>query len=158
MEHALSFDQGRTPIDVALIYAHKDDPYGNAIYNSNVFAEWILASAARRAIVISAEELVPNEFMRRDPRVVTLGGPWRGDYVVEIPYGAHPDEGQGYYMHDERHIREYVAAARATISREDPQAFQRYLDKYVYGPRTQAEYLEAIGGITRLLGLRQSML
>lgn len=145
------------PIDVALIYAHKVDPYGNAIYNGMFFAEHILASAARRAIIISAEEIVPNEVMRRDPRVVILGGPWRGDYVVEIPYGAHPDEGHGYYMHDGKHIREYVAAARATVSGENPRAFQRYLDKYVYAPKTQAEYLEAVGGITRLLDLRQSM-
>ncbi len=139
-------------IDVALLYAHKVDPYGNAIYNGNVFAEWIIANATRGPVIVSAEEIVPNEYMRRDPRVVVLGGPWRADYVVDLPYGAHPDEGQGYYMHDEKHVREYVTMAKS------PETFTKYLDKYVYGPKTQAEYLEAIGGITRLLELRQSML
>lgn len=141
-----------TPIDVSLIYASKVDPYGNCIYEGSVFAEFILANATKRAIIVQAEEIVPNEYMRRDPRVVILGGPTRADYVVDVPYGAHPDEGPKYYAHDSQHVREYVKAAKS------PETFKAYLDKYVYGCRTQAEYLEAVGGITKLLTLRQSMI
>lgn len=146
------------PIDVALLYVNKADPYGNGIYNGNVFMEGVFATCASRLIIVAAEEIVPNEVTRHDPRVTVLGGPTRADFVVDCPYGAHPDEGQGYYMHDADHVKEYVSAAEATRRGEDPDAFKRYLDKYVYAPNTHAEYLEAIGGITRLLKLRQSML
>ncbi|MDY6863462.1 MAG: hypothetical protein SV062_10825, partial [Thermodesulfobacteriota bacterium] len=141
-----------TPLDVSLIYASKVDPYGNCIFNGSVFAEFMLSNATKKAIIVQAEEIVPNEYMRRDPRVVIMGGPTRADYVVDVPYGAHPDEGPGCYAHDSLHVKEYCKAARK------PEAFKEYLDKYVYGCKTQAEYLEAVGGITKLLTLRQIMI
>ena len=49
-------------------------------------------------------------------------------------------------------FKEYVKAAKS------PETFKAYLNKYVYGCKTQAEYLEAVGGITKLLTLRQSMI
>ena len=144
------------PVDVALVYVHQSDPYGNCILNTSYISELFVAEAAKKAIIVAAETIIPNEFIRRDPRLVVLGGPVRVDYVVEAPWGAHPCESGGVYVMDEEHVIEYNDAARATITGEDPQAFQKYMDKYVYGPKTQAEYLEAIGGITKLLDLRQS--
>jgi glutaconate CoA-transferase subunit A len=141
-----------TPLDVSLIYASKVDPYGNCIYEGSVFAEFILANATKRAIIVQADEIVPNDVMRSDPRVVILGGPTRADYVVDVPYGAHPDEGPKYYAHDKEICMEYVKAAKSDDT------FKAWLDKYVYGPKTQAEYLEVCGGITKLLTLRQSMI
>ena len=146
------------PIDVSFLHVSQADPYGNAIFKASVFSERILARATRRKIIISAEEIVPNDFMRKDPRVVILACLIAGDCVVEIPYGAHPDEAQGYYMHDSEHIKEYVAAATATRTGEDPDAFRRYLDKYVYGPKNMAEYLELVGGAEKMLKLRQSLI
>lgn len=146
------------PIDVSFIYAAQADPYGNVIHKATVFSERIIARATRRHIICCCEELIPNKYINREPRVVTLAGLVAADYVVEIPYGAHPEEGQGYYMHDRYHVREYVAAAEAARTGEDPDAFKRYMDRYVYGPKDHNEYLEAVGGTKRLLELRQSML
>ncbi len=146
------------PVDVAFVYGHKVDPYGNVILNSSDIAERMVAEAASRAIIVCAEEIVPVEYTRRDPRVVVLGGPLRADYVVDTPWGAHPGESQGCYVADVKHVNEYLDAAEATITGENPQAFQRYLDKYVYGPKDHIEYLETIGGVRRLVELRQSML
>ncbi|TDA65501.1 MAG: CoA transferase subunit A [Clostridia bacterium] len=146
------------PIDVAFLHASQADPYGNVIYNGSVLGERIIARATRRAIVCSCEELIPNKQINKEPRVVTLAGLVAADYVVHIPYGAHPEEGQGYYMHDSEHVKEYVAAAEATRTGQDPGAFQRYLERYVYGPATHEAYLEAIGGPAKLLKLKQSML
>ncbi len=145
-------------VDVALLYINKCDPYGNGIYNASYLSERMLAEAAKRAIVMCADELIPLEETKRDPRLVAIGGPLHADYVVYTPWGAHPTEAHAYYGIDEKHINEFFDVCEATVTGRDPQAFQRYLDKYVYGPKTQAEYLEAIGGITRLLEIKQLMI
>ncbi len=142
-------------LDASLLYASKSDPYGNVIYNATVFSERILARATKGPIIVSVEEIVPNDMVRAEPRLVILCGGIIADYVVEVPYGAHPEEGQGYYMLDSDHIKEYIAAAQATRKGEDPDAFKRYLDKYVYTPESNEEYLERIGGIKKLLKLKQ---
>ncbi len=144
-------------LDVSLLHASKADPYGNVIYNATVFSERILARATKGPIIVSVEEIIPNDMIRAEPRFVTLCGGIIADYVVEIPYGSHPEEGQGYYMLDSDHIKEYVAAAQATRKGEDPEAFKRYLERYVYEPETHEDYLERIGGIKKLLKLRQSL-
>lgn len=146
------------PIDVALLHASQADPYGNVIYKASVFGERIIARATKGPIIVSCEELVPNKVMNREPRIVILSGLVAADYVVDAPYGAHPEEAQGYYMHDREAVREYVAAAEATRLGEDPDAFKRYLDKYVYGTANETEYLELIGGISKLSKLKQSMI
>lgn len=145
-------------VDVCLFHASQADPYGNVIYKGGVFWEYVLARACKGPIIVTVEEIVPNDFMVAEPRIVVLSAGVAADYVIEMPYGAHPDEGQAYYMHDGEHVMEYVAAAEKTRKKEDPSAFQRYLEKYIYGPKNHEEYLERIGGIRRLLELRQSLI
>ncbi|MFZ3101291.1 MAG: CoA-transferase [Desulfitobacteriaceae bacterium] len=146
------------PIDVALLHASQADPYGNVIYKATVFGERIIARATKGPIIVSCEELVPNKVMNQEPRLVILSGLVAADYVVEAQYGAHPEEAQGYYMHDREAVREYVAAAEAARTGEDQDAFKRYLDKYVYGTVNETEYQELVGGISKLSKLRQSMI
>ena len=146
------------PIDVSFLHVSQADPFGNAIFKASVFSERILARATRGKIILSAEEIVPNDFMRREPRAVILACLIAGEYVVETPFGAHPEEAQGYYMHDSEHVKEYVTAAIATRTGEDPDAFKRYLNKYVYGPKNISEYMELVGGAKKMLKLRQSLI
>ena len=67
---------------------------------------------------------------------------------MELPFAAHPTSVYATYDYDAEQIEHYVAATRT------PESFRIYLDEYVYGVKDHGEYLEKIGGESRLNGLR----
>lgn len=132
--------------DIAVSHTYRCDAYGNA--REGGYLDQFLVNAADK-VIITTEEVVPLEDTMAHSREVTIFGNIV-DAVVEVPYGAHPaDCHGGGYKHDEEHLREYQKAGKdeATFKKE-------YLDKYVYGCKNHAEYLESIGGTAKLLKLR----
>jgi glutaconate CoA-transferase subunit A len=65
-----------------------------------------------------------------------------------VPWGAHPYAVFNYYDYDPRQLKLYHDSA------EDESHYAQYLERFVYGVRNHAEYLEAIGGAAQLTGLR----
>lgn len=139
--------------DVAVLHAQQADAYGNVRMLGGVFCDRLIAKAARR-VIVTVDEIVPPDVIAAEPWRTTLPG-YLVDAVVEVPYGAHPASSHGRYLHDEEHLRLYLAAAEAT--RRDPQsaAFAEYLRIYVDEPSSHLAYLERVGGLKRLLALRQ---
>ncbi len=131
--------------DVALVHAHRADEHGNVQYDPTIL--WpdigIFPKASRRTIV-TAEEIVDSEVLRRNPGRTVLPG-FRVDAVVEVPYGAHPTSFYPKYGYDARFHVEWTKVAR-----DDEQA-QEFLRRYVLEPETQADYLQAVGGAERLI-------
>jgi len=122
--------------DIAVTHVHKCDAYGNA--REGGYLDQCLVSAAD-TVIITTEEVVPLEDTQAHYKEVTIFGNIV-DAVVEVPYGAHPaDCHGGGYRPDEEHLREYEKAGR------DESTFKEFLDKYVYGVKNHAEYLEKIG-------------
>lgn len=137
--------------DVALLHAAQSDPYGNIQHLGNPFADALIAQASKAAIV-QVERLIPNEEVRQRPEQTTILSIYT-TAVVPLPYGAHPFFSPRFYIIDKEHIREYLSAADAFFAgNKDP--FHRYLDRYVYGPRTHEEYLAAVGN-ERLASLKE---
>jgi glutaconate CoA-transferase subunit A len=68
--------------------------------------------------------------------------------VVELPFAAHPSSVYRAYDYDAGQIQRYVEATRT------PEDFQAYLDRYVFGVKDHAEYLERVGGMAYLNNLR----
>ncbi|MFH1650574.1 MAG: CoA-transferase [Chloroflexota bacterium] len=127
--------------DVAFIHVHRCDIYGNAQIDSIMVEDFELSRCARR-LIITTEEIVDNEDIRREP--------WRTvipffvvDAVVEAPYGSHPCEMPGVYYYDEEHIAEWLQLSRTEKGAED------YLRKYVYGVADFEEYLALCAGVKR---------
>jgi acyl CoA:acetate/3-ketoacid CoA transferase alpha subunit len=120
-------------LDVGLIHVHRADRYGNAQIDgiSGFAAE--LARASKR-LIISAEEIVPTEEIRRHPDR-TIIPYYLVDAVVHAPFGAHPGEMAYYYERDEERIKEWVEASKTE------EGTRAYLDKYVYGVKSHEEYL-----------------
>ena len=114
--------------DVALIHAHRADRFGNIQYEPT--AMWpdiaIMPKAAKR-VIVSTEEIVDSEVLRRNPGQTILPG-FMVDAVVEIPFGAHPTSFYPNYGYDSRFHREWAAAAR-----DDGRA-AKLIDRYVLGP------------------------
>lgn len=134
--------------DVALIHAHRADKYGNvAMDPTAIWPDLGIFPKAATKVIVSVEEIVDSDVLRRDPDRTVLPG-FIVDAVVEVPYGAHPTSCNPHYGYDGGFHREWSKAAR------DDDATTAFLDRYLRGPATQAEYLDAVGGAQKLIALR----
>ena len=133
--------------DVAFIHVHRCDIYGNAQIDGIVVEDIELSRCARR-LIITAEEIVDSELIRREPWKTKIPF-FVVDAVVEVPYGSHPCEMPGMYYYDEEHIAEWLRLSRS------PEGVNEYLQKYVFGVEDFEEYLELCGGIKKLTYLRR---
>jgi glutaconate CoA-transferase subunit A len=126
--------------DVALVHAHRADEHGNVQCEPTV--RWpdigIMPKAAKK-VIVTAEEIVDSEVLRRNPDRTILPG-FAVDAVVEVPYGAHPTSCHPLYGYDTRLHLEWTSVAR-----DDEQA-RDFLRRYVLEPATQADYLDRVGG------------
>jgi glutaconate CoA-transferase, subunit A len=123
-------------LDVALIHVHRADRYGNAQVEGISGFAFEMSRAAKR-LIISAEEIVPTEEIRKYPDR-TIIPYYLVDAVVHAPFGSHPGEMVYDYVRDEPGIREWVEASKTA------EGAQAYLDKYVYNIESHAAYLELI--------------
>ena len=135
-------------LDVTLMHVHRADRYGNAqIDGISGFAHEI-ARASKR-LIISAEEIVDTEEIRRYPER-TIIPYFLVDAVVHAPFGSHPGEMAYLYARDEEQLREWVESSKTE------EGTRAYLDKYIYNLSNHQEYLEFIGQ-ERLEALKAAM-
>ncbi|MCA9753651.1 MAG: CoA transferase subunit A [Gemmatimonadetes bacterium] len=124
-------------VDVALIHVHRADCYGNAQIDGISGFSFELARACRK-LIVSAEEIVDTEELRRTPDRTTIPY-YLVDAVVHAPFGSHPGEMVFDYIHDEEHMSRVVEASRT----ED--GMRAYLEEWVYGTRDHEAYLDRVG-------------
>ncbi|MEG1684210.1 MAG: CoA-transferase, partial [Oscillospiraceae bacterium] len=122
-------------LDVACVHVQKASPEGICRIEGAAFQDADIAIAAKRTI-ISCEELVTDEEMRRDPNANTLPG-LCVDAVVHMPYGAHPSQCYGFYDYDSVAFREYDKASRTQAD------FEKFVEAYVLP--THEAYVQKIG-------------
>jgi len=104
-------------LDVGLIHVHRADKFGNAqIDGITGFA--VELSRASKTLIISAEEIVEEEFIRSQPDR-TIIPYYLVDAVVEAPFGSHPGEMAYVYQRDEEHIKEWVSASCSEESTQE---------------------------------------
>lgn len=133
--------------DVALLHGAIADAFGNVQFVGSGMGDRAQHRAATTTIV-SVERVVANEEIRKNPLATAV---WNVDAVVRAPYGSHPYQSPGHYLHDEAHLEEYLAAARAAV-KGDRAPFEAYLERYIFGPTSHAEYLQTVG-FPRILSL-----
>ncbi len=122
--------------DVSIVHCQKADAYGNAIFEGSKFTDFDMIKASDK-VILQVEEVVPNEYILQKSHRIDVPG-MLVDAIIDAPFGCHPTASHKYYTYDEDHLKEYLKA-----SKED---FSAYLDKYVYGTKTNEDYLEVIGG------------
>lgn len=133
--------------DVALLHVPRCDPYGNAQIDGILAEDFELARAGRR-VIVTTEQIIDDEEIRRDPRQTAVPF-YLVDAVCEVPYGAHPCQMPYQYFFDEAHIRQWM-----TMSRTE-EGTQEYMQKYVLDVTDFNQYLDRIGGLRRLTWLRR---
>jgi len=135
--------------DIGLIHVNQCDVYGNArIFGPSVSPVEI--ATASKKVIISTEEIIDTEYIRRDPGKTSIPY-YLVDAVVEAPFGSHPGEVAGLYRSDTNAIMEMLRATGDVTGT----AMDQYLQKHVYGVATHNEYLEQCIGLERLLSLKQ---
>ncbi len=126
-----------TMLDAGIIHVHRADEFGNCQLDGISGFAFELARASRR-LIISCEEIVPTEEIRKYPERTII--PWYlVDAVVEAPFGSHPGEMPYYYWRDEEHLAWYVEASKTE------EATQAYLEKWIWGVDSHEEYLRLVG-------------
>ena len=123
--------------DVAIVHVQRADASGNAqIWG--IIGEQKEAAFAAEKVIITAEEIVPEDVIRSDPNRTLIPG-FIVDAVCHVPYCAHPSYTQGYYDRDNSF---YLAWDKVSKSKETLQA---YLDEWIYGVKDRHEYWEKLG-------------
>jgi glutaconate CoA-transferase subunit A len=124
-------------LDVGLIHVHRADRYGNCqIEGINGFAHE-MARASRR-LIVSAEEIVDTDEIRRYPDRTAIPY-YLVDAVVHAPFGSHPGEMAYAYCRDEPEIKAWVEAS------ETAEGAQAYLQEWIYDLPDHQAYLEKVG-------------
>ena len=98
--------------DVTIVHVQRSDEYGNAHAwgNLGVTRDACLAS---RHVILTTEDIVSSEFIKRDPnRVLTPG--FRVNAVVHCPWGGHPSPVPGFYNRDHQMFIDYRNHSRTS--------------------------------------------
>ncbi|UCH89601.1 MAG: CoA transferase subunit A [Thermoplasmata archaeon] len=132
--------------DVAIIHVNQCDEFGNSrVFGPSVSP--VETAMASRRVIISAEEIIPTEDIRKRPGQTTIPY-YLVDAVVHVPFGAHPGTVPGLYTYDTAHLEEFFAA-------REPDEINAYLEKYIYNVADHKSYLKLIGGPAHLEKLTQ---
>ena len=132
--------------DVSIIHVHQADVYGNArVFGTGI--SHIDCALASKKVILSAEEIIETDEIRRDPARTAIPH-FTVDAVVHAPFGAYPGTVQGRYASDVKHVVECFGG----MMRGD---LQPYLEKWVYSVASHTEMLEKRVGWKNLQGLQR---
>ena len=126
--------------DVGIIHVQRADMHGNAQV-WGILGEQKEAAFAARRVILTAEEIVPEEVIRSDPNR-TLIPEFVVSAVCHVPYCAHPSYTQGYYDRDNDFYLEWDKIS------ETPESVQAWLQEWVYGIADREAYWEKVGAET----------
>ena len=128
-------------IDVAIIHAYASDVYGNVrLQDRHLLPQSMDVAISRscRHIIVTVEKLVSTEEIKKTPHLTAIPA-FRTTHLAEVPSGSHPTPVLQVNRTDEDFFRQYVEMSATEES------FKRFLDKYIYGTKDFAEYLDLVG-------------
>jgi glutaconate CoA-transferase subunit A len=123
--------------DVAVVHVHRADADGNAQVDG-IIGDIKEAAFAARKVLITAEQIVDQSRIRRDPGRTVIPG-IIVSAVVHVPHGAHPSYAYGLYDRDNPFYQAWGAVSA------EPSRLAAWLDEWVYGVRAPADYWEKLG-------------
>jgi glutaconate CoA-transferase subunit A len=128
--------------DIAIAAVSAADEEGNAWIMGPHWDNLEQVKASQRTIVI-AHEIISTEMIRNNAERTVIPG-FLVSHVVHQPFASHPTSMYGVHDYDAKHIQLYAS------SNQTAQSFQIYLEKYVLSVKDHQEYIEKIGGVSRL--------
>lgn len=114
-------------LDTAVIHVQKASPDGTCIIEGDEFHDVDIAVAARK-VIVTCEELVSDEYIRRDPTLTRIFGECISA-VVHCPYGAWPSQCYNYYDNDSHALKEYDKASKYQDAEDAKAQLKKAADK-----------------------------
>ncbi|ADN51160.1 CoA transferase subunit A [Vulcanisaeta distributa] len=111
--------------DVALVHAHRADERGDVEIYGPKYEDLLKIQAAKK-VIITAEEIVSEDYFREHPERLTIPG-FMVTAVVHAPRGAWPTSMYGYYKADYDVIKRYLDSVKAGLS------IEKVLEVFVHG-------------------------
>jgi glutaconate CoA-transferase subunit A len=124
-------------LDVGLMHVHRADRYGNCQVEG-ITGFGVEFSRACKRLIISAEEIVDTDEIRRYPDR-TLVPYYLVDAVVHAPFGSHPGEMAYLYCRDEPEIKAWVEASATD------EGARAYLQEWIHDLPDHGAYLAKVG-------------
>ncbi|WP_422445111.1 CoA transferase subunit A [Thermoanaerobacterium sp. DL9XJH110] len=131
--------------DIVVIHAQYADENGNVVIEGPVW-DVEMAKAAKK-LYVTVEKIVSTEYIKQHPEKVAIPSVYT-HAVIEVPFGAFPTAVYKVYDYDKDFLTRY---AKINKNEED---FNNYLAEYVFGTKDHNEFLEKIGGLARLNGIK----
>jgi glutaconate CoA-transferase subunit A len=123
--------------DTAIIHVQKASPDGTCYIAGDEFHDVDIAIAAKKCIV-TCEELVSNEEIRKNPEMNSIPG-FVVDAIVHTPHGAHPSQCYDYYDYDGEFLKYYDKVSRTE------EEFKSFTEEWIYLVKNHNEYLDKLG-------------
>jgi glutaconate CoA-transferase subunit A len=123
--------------DVAILHAQRADADGNAQVWGLTGVQREAAFASRR-VIVTVEEIVSRDVIRRDPNRTLIPGVIVSA-VCPVAFGAHPSYAQGYYDRDTEFYVRWDAVSR------DEAALARWLGEWVEQTPSREAYVSKLG-------------
>ncbi|NPV91377.1 MAG: CoA transferase subunit A [Firmicutes bacterium] len=99
-----------------------------------------------KKVIVTAEQVVPEEYLRRDPNRNQIPST-SVDMVVEVPWGGHPGQVYNFYDMDVPFMMNYAGRAKTA------EGFEEWANAWIFGVKDHFEYLDKLGA-SRLEKLR----
>lgn len=131
--------------DVAIIHVQQCDVHGNARVLGAGVAPMEIAMSSK-SVIISTEEIIDAEAIRRQPQRTTIPY-YLVDAVVVAPFGCYPGSTPGLYAGDIEHWLEFMGAEAQGKTDE-------YLEKWVYSVASHEEMMEKRVGKEKMSALK----
>lgn len=139
--------------DIALIHGVAADRCGNTIMTYPLGADVFGAWGAKHGVIISAERIVPTEYIRNHSHLVRIPS-YMVKAVCEVPYGAHPAGMPNCGLPEfEHYFDDYKFIIDVTEASEDERKFSEWIKHWILDCKDHKEYLGKLGS-DRLLYLK----
>jgi glutaconate CoA-transferase subunit A len=131
-------------VDIAIMCVQQVGEEGTVRVSGQYYSDPEAARAADITIVM-AEEIVPEEYLRREADRNTIPT-FEVDYILECPFGGHPTGMFGRYDVDGAFLKDFYGRTRTQ------EGFDDFAKEWIHG-RDHMSYLEKLGW-PRMLKLR----
>jgi len=139
--------------DIALVHGAAADRCGNTIITYPLGADVFGAWGAKQGVIVSAEKIVPTEYIRRHSHLVRIPS-YMVKAVCEVPYGAHPAGMPNCGLPEfEHYFEDYDFLTESREASRDERKFSEWIKYWILDCKDYNEYLAKLGS-DRLLYLK----
>ncbi len=139
--------------DIALVHGAAADRCGNTIITYPLGADVFGAWGAKHGVIVSAEKIVPTEYIRSHSHLVRIPS-YMVKAVCEVPYGAHPAGMPNCGLPEfEHYFEDYDFLTDIREASRDERKFSEWIKYWILDCKDYNEYLAKLGS-DRLIYLK----